>query len=334
MVFYSATITFSCPFYSPLRQTKSSIITGAFFPAAKSIFDQSKKHKRQYKDKFSAYFIWGLLIIAAANPVWIGQSIYQPIAGRNILLAVDISGSMKEKDMHLNNTPVTRLTIVKKTAAYFIKERKHDRIGLILFGSNTYLRTPLTFDHITVLSMLNNAITGLAGPKTAIGDAIGLSIKTLMKYPKNSRVLILLTDGTSNSGVLSPTLAAKLAHSEKIKIYTIGLGANEISVKTPFGTRYLNPSHNLDTATLKAIANITKGQFFRAQDLNSLEQIYHAIDNLEPSKSISHNLRPEHPLYQWPLGIALLLSLVTSLRFILVNLRSTQKLNKLKKIKE
>ncbi|AKP74312.1 von Willebrand factor type A domain protein [Piscirickettsia salmonis] len=155
-----------------------------------------------------------------------------------------------------------------------------------------------------------------------------------MKYPKNSRVLILLTDGTSNSGALSPTLAAKLAHSEKIKIYTIGLGASEISLKTPFGTRYLNPSHNLDTATLKAIANITKGQFFRAQDLNSLEQIYHAIDNLEPSKSISHNLRPEHPLYQWPLAIALLLSLVTSLRFILVNLRSIQKLNKLKKIKE
>ncbi|WP_082884352.1 VWA domain-containing protein [Piscirickettsia salmonis] len=327
-------LPFLVPFILPCAKQNQALLQVPFFQQLNQFSINQKRYKRQYKNQLSAYFIWGLLIIAAANPVWIGPSTYQPIAGRNILLAVDISGSMKEKDMHLNNTPVTRLTIVKKAASYFIKERKHDRIGLILFGSNTYLRTPLTFDHTTVLSMLNNAITGLAGPKTAIGDAIGLSIKTLMKYPKNSRVLILLTDGTSNSGALSPTLAAKLAHSEKIKIYTIGLGASEISVKTPFGTRYLNPSHNLDTATLKAIANITKGQFFRAQDLNSLEQIYHAIDNLEPSKSISHNLRPEHPLYQWPLATALLLSLVTSLRFILLNLRSTQKLNKLKKFKE
>ncbi|WP_077216751.1 VWA domain-containing protein [Piscirickettsia litoralis] len=264
-----------------------------------------------------------MLIVAAANPVWIGPAVYNPIAGRNILLAVDISGSMKEKDMYLNNHPATRLAVVKKAASYFIKNRKQDRLGLILFGSKAYLRTPLTFDRTTVLTMLNNATVGLAGQKTAIGDAIGLSIKTLIKYPQKSRVLILLTDGTSNSGALSPMLAAKLARTEGIKIYTIGLGANKMPVQTPFGTRYINPSHSLDIKTLQQIAKTTDGQFFRAQNLNSLNKIYKAIDALEPSESKSQSFRPEQPLYQWPLTTALLLSLIFSLGFI--SLKPSQK---------
>lgn len=254
------------------------------------------------------YCIWTLLIIAAAGPQWLGAPIELPQAGRDIMLAVDISGSMEVPDMILDNKPAHRLSVVKNVAGNFIKKRTGDRVGLILFGSKAYLQTPLTFDKQTVLAMLEDATIGLAGPRTSIGDAIALSVKRLKERPKDSRVLILLTDGYSNSGALAPLAATQIAKSEAIKIYTIGLGADKLEVPGFFGTQIINPSRELDENTLKNIAHETGGKFFRAKDTQSLQQIYHLIDQLEPVKSDENLFRPTQPLFHWPLGLALILS--------------------------
>lgn len=162
-----------------------------------------------------AYLIWILIVIAAAGPEWLGAPQRLQQAGRNIMLAVDLSGSMQIPDMKLNNKEVDRLQMIKAVAGDFIDEREGDRVGLIVFGTRAYLQTPLTFDRKTVHAMLNDATIGLAGQMTNIGDAMGLAIKRLMQYPAQSRVLILLTDGASNSGTISPLEAAKMAEKTR-----------------------------------------------------------------------------------------------------------------------
>jgi Ca-activated chloride channel family protein len=248
--------------------------------------------------------IWLLLVFALSGPQWVGQP--KPIKqeGRNIMLALDLSGSMRIKDMEINDRSVTRLAVVKKTATQFVKERIGDRLGLILFGTRAYLQTPLTFDRKTVLHMLNDATVGLAGQTTSIGDAIGLAVKRLDKTDKKSRVLVLLTDGVSNSGVLTPKQAARIAKSYHIKIYTIGLGAEKMIVQSLFGPRLYNPSQDLDERELRAIAKLTGGQFFRATDYKQLRQVYHTINKLEPVKADSKIIRPKTDYYYIPLALA------------------------------
>lgn len=260
-----------------------------------------------------AGLIWLLLVIAAAGPEWLGPPQPLPQSGRNILLALDLSGSMQMPDMKLDDRRVDRLTIVKTVATEFVRKRVGDRIGLILFGTRAYLQTPLTFDHKTVQAMLDDATIGLAGTQTAIGDAIGLAVKHLESVPEKNRILILLTDGSSNTGVLEPIQAAKLAAQEHIKIYTIGIGANSFMVPGFFGTQAINPSADLDEDALKQIAALTGGLFFRATNSNELNQVYHQIDQLEPLNAKQIVYRPVTPYYDWPLTIAFGLSLLLAL---------------------
>lgn len=255
-----------------------------------------------------AYVIWMLLVIAAAGPEWLGKPVMIEQEGRNIMLAVDLSGSMQIPDMSLNGKTVNRLTMIKAVAGNFIDQRAGDRLGLVLFGSQAYLQTPLTFDRKTVHQMLNDATIGLAGQMTDIGDAIGLSIKRLMQYPAKSRVLVLLTDGASNVGSVSPTDAAAMAAKQGIKIYTIGIGSDRAIVQTFWGPQYVNPSADLDEGTLKQIASVTGGQYFRARDSEALKQIYAQINKLQPITADQQYFRPIKELYPWPLGVALLLS--------------------------
>lgn len=257
-----------------------------------------------------AYFIWALLVIAAAGPRWLGNLEHLPQSGRDIMMAVDLSGSMHIPDMTLHDQPADRLRVVKSVAARFIHARVGDRLGLILFGTRAYLQTPLTFDRKTVKSMLEDATIGLAGQQTALGDAIGLAIKRLMHYPKDNRVLILMTDGASNAGAVTPIVAAKLARKEGIKIYTIGLGADKMIVPGIFGAQIINPSQDLDEHTLKEIASLTGGLFFRAKNSEALVNIYKQLDKIEPVALKTQSFRPISPLYMWPLGGALLLSIV------------------------
>ncbi len=272
----------------------------------------SHNQQRSTGWKILALTGWLLLVTAAARPQLIGESIELPISGRSLMMAVDISGSMLTEDMVISHQTVTRLTAVKAVAGDFIERRKGDRLGLILFGSQAYLQTPLTFDRKTLHTLLDEAQMGLAGKQTAIGDAIGLAVKRLREQPKENRVLILLTDGANTAGNVDPLKAADLAAQEGIRIYTIGVGADAQMVRTPFGLTQVGGS-DLDEPTLQAIASKTGGEYFRARDVQSLQKIYQIMDKMEPVSKDSLSYRPVDELYQWPLALALFLSVLITL---------------------
>ncbi len=253
------------------------------------------------------WLIWALLLVAAARPQWTGEPITLPTTGRDLMLAVDISGSMATEDMAVNGNYVDRLTIVKAVVSRFVDARKGDRVGLVLFGTNAYLQAPLTFDLTSVNRLLLEAPVGIAGGKTAIGDAIGLAVKRLRMRPQEDKVIILLTDGANNVGEVAPEKAAELAAFDKIKIYTIGVGADEMQMPSLFGRRTTNPSADLDESTLTSVARTTGGRYFRARDTEGLAEIYDLIDQLEPIDQDPETYRPVQALYYWPLAVALLL---------------------------
>ncbi|MCI0667111.1 MAG: VWA domain-containing protein [Methylococcaceae bacterium] len=255
-----------------------------------------------------ALIVWCLLVLASARPQWLGEPIPQSVSGRDLLMAVDLSGSMQERDFLIGDTPIDRLSATKRVASQFIERRAGDRIGLILFGDQAYLQAPLTFDRTTVATFLDEAAIGLAGEKTAIGDAIGLAVKRLRNNPSNQRILILLTDGANTAGLVSPLKAAELAKHEGLKIYTIGIGADEMIIRDFFGSRRVNPSADLDEKTLTGIAGQTGGRYFRARDIRELETIYGLLDRLEPVEKDQQYYRPKIALYFWPLGLALILA--------------------------
>ncbi len=254
--------------------------------------------------------IWLCLIIAAARPTWIGDPVALPTSGRDLLLAVDISGSMDTRDMQSGDRATNRISAVKAVVGEFVERRSSDRLGLILFGTNAYLQAPLTFDRTTVNTLLQEALVGFAGKGTAIGDAIGLAVKRLRERPEASRVLILLTDGVNNAGEINPDQAAELAAAHGLKIYTIGVGASEILKRTLFGIRRLNPSADLDETALQGIAQKTGGRYFRARDPEELANIYAELDRLEPVAQEKEQFRPTKSLLHWPLAASFLGSLL------------------------
>ncbi len=259
---------------------------------------------------------WCLLVLAAMRPQWVGEIIDIPVSGRDLMLAVDLSGSMQEEDFVLRGEQVDRLTAVKSVAGGFIERRVGDRIGLILFGDQAYLQAPLTFDRKTVKTLMNEAVIGLAGKATAIGDAIGLAVKRLRDRDEANRVLILLTDGANTTGMMEPLEAAQLAAGEGLKIYTIGVGADEMLVRGIFGLRKVNPSTELDEETLTQVAEVTGGRYFRARDTGELQEIHQRLDELEPVEEDARPFRPRKALYYWPLAGALLIgALLALLRF-------------------
>ncbi|MFA5959002.1 MAG: VWA domain-containing protein [Tatlockia sp.] len=253
------------------------------------------------------FLIWSLVLLALAGPRWVGEPLPLHRDGRNIMLALDLSGSMDIPDMLLNGRPVNRLTVVKHTAREFVRARTGDHIGLILFGTRAYLQTPLTYDHNNVLQRLDDASVGLAGQTTSIGDAIGLAVKHLQDVPAKSRVIILLTDGANNSGVLPPLKAAQIARLDNIKIYTIGLGAKSQSQNLGDVFFNPNPASDLDEETLESVATTSGGRYFRATDPESLAAIYERINTLETVEQDEASVRPEQEYYPWPLGLALCL---------------------------
>ncbi len=251
---------------------------------------------------------WLLLMLAAARPQWVGELAQVPVSGRDLLLAVDLSSSMSERDFIADEMRVDRLTATKQVAGEFIRRRAGDRIGLVLFGQQAYLQTPLTFDRRTVATLLDEAQIGLAGRSTAIGDAIGLAVKRLRREDARNRVLILLTDGANTAGQLAPLEAARIAQRAGVRIFTIGVGADEIYVRSLFGLQRVNPSAELDEDTLTQIAELTGGQYFRAHDTEALEEIYTIIDRIEPVVQEPEQYRPRADLFYWPLAGALLLA--------------------------
>jgi len=256
---------------------------------------------------------WCLVVLAASRPQWLGDIISINISGRDLMIAVDLSDSMRAEDFEINGVPVNRLNATKSVATAFIENRRGDRLGLILFGSRAYLQAPLTFDTKIINQLLLEAAIGLAGERTAIGDAIGLALKRLDVRPQGTQVLILMTDGANTAGEVTPIKAAQLAAQRGLKIYTIGIGGDDVAQRSWFGLRSPNRAAQLDEKTLREIARLTGGRYFRAHDTQDLAEIYALLDELEPLDKDEQSFRPSSALFYWPLAFALVLAAVVSL---------------------
>jgi Ca-activated chloride channel homolog len=254
------------------------------------------------------WFAWALLLLAAARPQWLGEPLGLPVSGRDILLAVDLSGSMAERDFRTRDGWADRLTATKAVAGDFIDGRVGDRIGLVLFAEQAYLQAPLTFDRATARQLLDEAFLGLAGRQTAIGDAIGLGVRTLAETrvdPAGESVLVLLTDGVNNAGALDPLQGAGVARELGVRIYTIGIGSEGSAVPDVPGMPPRRGA-DLDEPQLIRIAETTGGRYFRARDAMELDEIYEELDRLEPVATPEEGLRAMHELFPWPLTAAAL----------------------------
>jgi len=257
-----------------------------------------------------AWVAWTLLCVAAARPQQLGELVRPPQAGRDLMLAVDLSGSMSDEDMQLGGGLVDRLTAAKAVLADFLDRRSGDRVGLIVFGQKAYALTPMTLDLDTVREQLDDSVVGLAGRETAIGDAIGLAVKRLKPQaaaqPSKQNVLILLTDGVNTAGMLDPLKAAELARDNGVRIHAIAFGGEGGGLSV-FGIPLHLPGggEDIDETTLKRIADLTGGKEFRARDTEQLAGIYAEIDRLEPVKRPGQSVRPRIERYPWPLGIGL-----------------------------
>ncbi len=301
-------------FLKPIERRNEAALRVPFMHAF-SVSTPQHHYQQNYNGLvWLALLAWCLLVMAAMRPQWHGDFIELPRHGRDLMLAVDLSGSMKTRDFILQRQRVDRLTAIKSVAGDFIERRIGDRLGLILFGDHAYLQAPLTFDRTTVKTLLDESVIGLAGEKTAIGDAIGLTVKVNLRQQREgdlgyqrlradnqqtqqaqsrqdeqNPVLVLLTDGANNAGV-NPLTAAKLAAREALTIYTIGIGV----------------SGYLDEKTLTTIATETGGRYFRAKDTAQLEQIYQLLDQLAPTDKDVQRFRPKTALFYYPLAGAFL----------------------------
>jgi Ca-activated chloride channel family protein len=257
-----------------------------------------------------AWLAWAALCVAAARPQALGEAMQPPQVGRDIMLALDVSGSMADMDMELGTRPVDRLTAAKAVISDFLSRREGDRVALLVFGTNAYALTPLTLDRESVREQLASSEVGLAGQQTAIGDAITLAVRRLRSQPAQQRVLILLTDGVNTPGALDPVKSAEVARSEGVRIHTVAFGGE--GGLDVFGLRIQLPGigDQVDEATLRTIAKTTGGEFFRARDTAELVGIYEQIDRMEPVRRPGKAVRPRLERYAWPLAAALGLALL------------------------
>lgn len=296
----------------PKKQQSGDALKVPFLSDLKSIKDNStfSKFKMVNKTltsflKFAYLFlIWALLTTAFARPQLVGEPYRLNANNRDIMLVIDISTSMLNPDFSTPTRRIDRLSAVKAVVSAFIQKRTDDKIGLILFGTRAYLQSPLTFDRTSVQEILLNTDAGMAGQSTSIGDALGLALKNLRNEKnKENKVIILLSDGESNDGALSMAQAISLAEKEGIKVYTVGVGAEANFINSLFGLR----NNELDEKSLKILAQRTKGNYFRATDLNSLAEIYNRIDALEPEQTEGTFVQDKTDLFFIPLLIALVL---------------------------
>lgn len=252
--------------------------------------------------------LWVALTLAVMRPQWMEPHIEIKQEGYDLMLAVDTSRSMTALDFSRDNRPVSRMAVVKGVMGRFIANRDGDRVGLVVFGNQAFVQSPLTFDLQAVRGILDEVEPGIAGNATAMGDAIGLSVKKLRQRPEGSRVLLLVTDGENTAGLIPPLEAARLAAREGVRIYSIGVGSNkqEVMIRGNDGQYRAESDIGLDEAALRQVAESTGGAYFRATNTRALEEISERIDNLEKTEAESRTILIPHPLYRWPLAVALL----------------------------
>jgi Ca-activated chloride channel family protein len=299
--------------YFPAKKTENEASPELYFPHLSGLQTAFQgagaigKNKKRNLVSWLFFLAWALLVAALMRPQIIDRLNQVRNEGHDLMLAVDLSGSMQSLDFAEGDQRVSRLDVAKNVVKDFVRKRSGDRIGLILFGEHAYLQSPLTLDTDAVSKMLDNSLSGMAGDATAIGDAIGLAVKNLRDRPAQSRALILLTDGEDNASTIAPLQAAQLAKQYGIHIYTIVIGKEGV---VPFpdgnGGTELVESH-VDTTLTKKIAEMTGGEFYRSQDQSSLASIYNRIDALEKSESEAQTTLIRKPLYPYPMALALTL---------------------------
>lgn len=239
--------------------------------------------------------VWALLVLALARPVQVQQPLVQRLPVRDLMLAIDLSQSMETRDFtDANGQPSDRLSAVKTAVQGFIQHRPDDRLGLIVFGSGAYPQAPLTLDHDSLARLLTQTRIGMAGPNTALGDAVGLGLKLLDQAHEPHKVLILLTDGNDTSSAITPAHAAAMAAAHGVTVHTIGIGDPNADGEA-----------KVDLATLQQISQATGGRFFRAASSTELNQVYALLDQLTPHEVQHLSHQPRRDLFHWPLGMAL-----------------------------
>ncbi len=297
------------PYLIPKKATKQ--VPEIHFPALDRLKNGSKTIKASSGVfSFLLFLSWTFLILALMQPEMVDQYKKVNSKGYDLMLAVDISGSMQAVDMSTSSKVTSRIDATKEVVGKFVHSRNQDRLGLITFGQNAYLHVPLTVDTFAIKRMLDDITIGMAGNGTAIGDAIGLAVRTLRTRPGDSRVLVLLTDGADNASSIPPIEAAKLAKQYGIKIYTIGIGKKgPVPFPTNFGG-YTLIETDMDDELLKQIAEATGGAYFHATDKMALEGVYKQIDALEKTE-VEHSIHfVREPLFQYPLSASVLILLL------------------------
>ena len=257
--------------------------------------------RRRWLQMVMAIIVWALIVTGLAKPEWVGEPIMRTEAARDIMLALDLSGSMDYVDFPgEEGADVSRFEAVQRVVDRFVARRESDRIGLIVFGTKAYLQLPFTRDLETARALVDLMEVGMAGPKTALGDSIGLAISAFEKSEVDDRLLILLTDGNDTASKMTPVNAADIAKLNGVEIYTIGIGNTEATGED-----------RVDFDTMAKIARRTGGEFFNAEDEAGLEAVYRRIDESTVADVRTQSWRPRDSLVHWPVGIAVVLVLLT-----------------------
>jgi len=257
--------------------------------------------RRRWLQMVMAIIVWALIVTGLAKPEWVGEPIVRTEAARDIMLALDLSGSMDYVDFPgEEGADVSRFEAVQRVVDRFVARRESDRIGLIVFGTKAYVQLPFTRDLETARALVDLMEVGMAGPKTALGDSIGLAINAFEKSEVDDRLLILLTDGNDTASKMTPINAADIAKLNGVEIYTIGIGNTEATGED-----------RVDFDTLTKIARRTGGDFFNAEDEAGLEAVYRRIDESTVADVRTQSWRPRDSLVHWPVGIAVVLVLLT-----------------------
>jgi len=264
--------------------------------------------RRTLSDGALKWSIWILLVAALARPLWVDPRQPPLASGRDLILLLDVSGSMRQMDFATEEGRLSRFDLVRQSALRFLEGRPSDRVGLILFGAKSYLRAPPTWDHRALRELIQEARIALAGESTAIGDAVGLGIRYLLELSARSRVLVLFTDGANNEGVIAPRQAARLAARKGIRIYTIGIGRPEGPAPNPWGVWSAGGAERFERQVLEEMARVSGGRFFHALDAAGLAAALRTIDELEPVPDPKVTLRLGRPLHPWLVAAALLAS--------------------------
>jgi len=248
---------------------------------------------------------WLALLLAAAQPSQVLEAQVVPMTGRDIFLAVDLSRSMRQQDFELDGAVTDRLSVVKRVAGDFLRARQGDRIGLVVFADEAFVAAPLSFDSAQVAYLLDDVEIGIAGGATALGDALGLTLRKLNDSGAKSRAVILLSDGANNAGTVDPLSAAALAGELGVRVYTIAMGAEDRVGRTARGERTIAPAVNLDVDTLADVARVTGGRFFRVRTTDELRAVYDALDRLEPTELAAPPVTRRRDLVPLCLALAL-----------------------------